>query len=136
MKILACSFAFALLNFINARGDEVVRRVTSDFVGRQIEFVLTESRLEQAPRWPQDADNPPLPPRKALKAAIDYLKVLVKAGADWRTEGIKLEPMGKGGQWIYIVEVLPPGAIDGKRIPSKLIVLMDGEVVKATLDSK
>src|SRR2546423_2266127 len=106
------------------RSDEVVLRIRSDFLGKDVEFVLTESRLSKSPRWAEDADNPPLPPRKAVKATMDYLKALVKDSSSWRTEGIRLAPMGNGGMWIYIVEVRPPGPVEGKRVPSNVVVLM------------
>ena len=76
-----------------------------------------------------------LAPGKAVKAARVYLQRLVRNADQWQTERICLEPAGTGGKWIYLIEVVPPlpaGGLEGKVVPSKIVVLMDGTVLEAT----
>src|SRR5262249_22492375 len=64
MRILRIAPILIVLVCSEVRADETVLRISSNFAGLDVDFVLTASRLAKAPRWLDSSDNPPLPPRK------------------------------------------------------------------------
>ena len=114
--------------------DAVVFRLATSIGGKPFEFVLSASRLAKTPSWPDNQENPPLSPRKALAAARKYLARLVADAAKWQIEQLTLRSVGTPDKWIYVIEFsppLPPGGLDGKSVTSKLVVLMDGTALEA-----
>ena len=100
--------------------------------GKQLWFPVTAADVRQAPTWPQDAENPPLPPREAIAIARRQLSGLVSDPAVWEFEEICLSRFSED-RWAYFVrfrrEYGPNVAVTGGdyfHIP----VLMNGTTVE------
>lgn len=114
--------------------------------------VVTRAAIKQSPRWHADADAPPLPPRAALRAATDALRVLTPDTSRWEARSIRLTQLLFPDAWVYIVDMerrppLPPpapppagltgtapvlaGGVAGSFMgaPMQIVVLMNGEAV-------
>ena len=98
---------------------------------KQIVVTVTHAALEKSPSWGVDADNPPLPARKALKLADEMKDSLVKDkdGYRWALRSLSLKQMDDE-KWIWLVEYWLAGTYAGVPPTLTLAVLMDGTVVK------
>ena len=108
----------------------------SDHAGKRYDFTVTHAQIQLTPDWPEDADNPPLSPRKALAKARLDLATFLSDAERWTPPKITLAEVGAPHKWIYIVEFegpLPPHVIDGAVDTMRVLVLMNGTAVKPTI---
>ncbi len=108
----------------------------SYYDGKKYEFNVSYDQLEATPTWTEEAENPPLAPRKAMATALSYLPKLVSNAEKWKFASLHLEPVVNKGKWIYIVKFVsphPPGIVDGPVRTMDIIVLMNGKTVKPVI---
>jgi hypothetical protein len=100
------------------------------------QYIVTISReaLEKSPSWTDDAENPPLSARRAIRLANGMKDSIVKDSNDfkWRLRSASLEPAGdRKWYWLVYYEAeFQGGASTGQPNHLRLAVLMDGEVIK------
>jgi hypothetical protein len=97
------------------------------FKGVAYEEVIDPEVLDKAPKWSPDKEYPPISPRKAESAAVDYVSEKLDAGK-WDTEQIQLVHCLED-RWYYVVKLHPPGPPGGFYFSVQIVVLMDGAVV-------
>jgi hypothetical protein len=101
---------------------------------KQYSVTVSSDALENSPSWKDDAENPPLSAKKAIKLATEMKDSLVKDSKDfkWSLESTSLRP-ASGDKWYWLVsyEARFQGA-GSTGVPHnlRLIVLMDGKVIK------
>jgi len=106
----------------------------STVAGKQYLVTVTQRALEKAPVWKDDAENPPLSARKAIRLA-DQLKSKLADDTDkwkWDRETASLVEWVPG-RWYWLVsyEGRPTDGIASGNMPRvQLVVLMDGTVVE------
>ena len=99
--------------------------------GQRWEYVVTRQDTESSPRWREVDVSPPLPPRVAIQSARFLLWQLIKDARTWRLASVKLQPIYRPGDWIYLVEFAPPpprthgGLINTMTV----VVLMNGRAI-------
>src|SRR5262245_476252 len=76
---------------------ELNTRISSAF-GKVYRVTATEAALKKAPAWKDDADNPPLSARKAIKLADDARPRQFKDSDEWewRRDSVELCDAGNG----------------------------------------
>jgi hypothetical protein len=97
--------------------------------GKRYDFEVTAEQLAKCPAWLDDQENPPLPARRALAIATNYLSTLFSDAEKWRMHGFSLVPVGE--KWVYLVNFIePPPKNSSEHLtsPFKIVVLMNGEV--------
>lgn len=98
------------------------------------DFRITPEQLANTPAWTEDQLNPPLPARQAQAIAVAYLGKLFADGERWRRGAIALVPVND--RWVYTIEFTEPpksGCWDCLSTPFRVVVLMDGALVSATV---
>jgi hypothetical protein len=99
---------------------------------KQYAVRVPDEALEKSPSWKDDAENPPLSAKKAIKLATEMKDSLVKDSKNykWTLTSARLEPAG-GGKWYWLIYYEAQFPI-GTGIPDhlRLVVLMDGKVIK------
>ena len=100
--------------------------------GKQFEFTVTSKLLENCPEWLSEQDNPPLPARRALAIASDYLPKLVTNAEAWKAGEIRLRPVRD--KWVYVLEFSQRR--EGVQTPFVIVVLMNGEVVEPKITKR
>jgi hypothetical protein len=121
-----------------ADAEEDQRKVASfssyDFnQGKRYDFDVYQKDLTLAPAWRTEDEFPPLSPRRAEMSARAQLKELVAEPERWSRGAIALHQLSGGDRWVYLVHFSgfhPPGVIDGAVPQMRLVVLMDGHVIK------
>ena len=128
-RLLAAAIAVAFLA-------PVVRAevtIYSYAFSKQYVVRVSNEALKESPSWKDDAENPPLSAKKAIKLANDMKDSLVKDGKSfkWILESASLKP-ARGDRWYWLLnyEVEFEGAHVGPPQNLRLIVLMDGTVIK------
>jgi hypothetical protein len=107
---------------------------TESFYGdKHYQSSVTLELLEGSPAWPEEQDNPPLPPRRAVEIALGHLQKLFSNAEKWRKGEIRLYPVRE--KWVYIIELIGPPLEDPKSMSGinphfAVIVLMSGEPVE------
>ncbi len=101
---------------------------------KQFKVKVTREALEKSPAWKDDAENPPLSARKAIKLANETKESLVKDSEQyvWKLRSVSLEPAGEG-RWYWLVNYeahVRRGGSTGIPPNLRLVVLMDGKVIK------
>lgn len=107
---------------------------SSYYSGNRYDFRLTHKQLLNTPAWLEDEPNPPLSPRVAQSAAMNYLRTLFDNATAWRLEEIKLVPLIE--RWVYVVSFTPPpppNVADYMSTPFGIVVTMDGTAIPATV---
>ena len=130
------AITLALLMCLTARAEEFVYCSYSSYVGRNYETCISKDQLENTPKWVDGAPDPPLSARSAKEIATVQLHEQVKEADAWRVDEIALTLIMNDDRWVYIVSFSPPrseSANESLASPFKIVVLMDGTVVKATL---
>lgn len=109
--------------------DAVVELSYSDFY-RQYLFCTTRGALRATPKWEPEAAFPPLPPKRAVEAAIRSVAYI--GVSSWNIEHIALKEAGEG-RWMYLVRMTEADiAITGVPFFIEVPVLMDGVAVEAS----
>jgi hypothetical protein len=110
--------------------------IASGAFGKVYWVTVTRAALEKAPVWKDDADNPPLPARKAMQLADRLKGKLVKDDRQftWKRESVALEE-GAEGRWYWLVTYRAQfnGIQMGPAGNLRLAVLMDGTVIEPTV---
>ena len=104
--------------------------------GKRYKFDVYQKDLTLAPPWKTEEAFPPLSPRRAEMSARGQLKELVTEPDRWSRGAIALHQLSGGDRWIYVVHFSgfqPPGVIDGAVPQMRIVVLMDGNVIKPTV---
>ena len=107
---------------------------SSYYSGNRYDFRLTHKQLLNTPAWLEDEPNPPLSPRMAQSAAMNYLRTLFDNATAWRLEEIKLVPLIE--RWVYVVSFTPPpppNVADHMSTPFSIVVTMDGTAITAVV---
>jgi hypothetical protein len=102
--------------------------------GKVYRATVTRAALDKAPLWKEDADNPPLAARKAIKLAGEAKDRLFKDTDEWEwhRESVELCDAGRGRwYWTVTYRAYYKDIVHILRLPEvKLVVLMDGTVVE------
>jgi hypothetical protein len=101
--------------------------------GKRYDFDVYQNDLAQTPPWRAEDEYPPLSPRRAEMSARAQLKELVTEPERWNRGAIALHQLSGGDRWIYVVHFSgfhPPGVHDGAVPQMRLVVLMNGHVIK------
>jgi hypothetical protein len=107
----------------------------SDYAGKRYDFEVTHAQVMASPDWADDAENPPLAARKALELAHAELATLLPDAAQWKNSSITLQPLVSARKWVYLLEFHHASVGDGPVDSMRLVVLMDGTVVKPRVSS-
>jgi hypothetical protein len=129
-RLLAAAFAVAFLAPV-VRAERIT--IYSYSFSNQYVVRVSGEDLEKSPSWKDDAENPPLSAKKAIKLANEMKDSLVKDGKDfkWILESASLKPARRDRwYWLLNYEVEFQGAHTGAPIQLRLVVLMDGTVIK------
>ena len=128
-RLLAAAFAVAFLAPV-VRAERIT--IYSYSFSNQYVVRVSGEDLEKSPSWKDDAENPPLSAKKAIKLATEMKDSLVKDSKNykWTLTSARLEPAG-GGKWYWLIYYEAQFPI-GTGIPDhlRLVVLMDGKVIK------
>lgn len=100
---------------------------------KRYDFRITHGQLARTPEWSEGQPDPPLPARRAQSIAAAYLRELFADADEWRHGSIALVPLNE--RWVYTVEFIEPPAncADCMSTPFRVVVLMDGTVVSASV---
>lgn len=110
-------------------------KLHSHALGKCYSVTITEEALKNAPAWKEDAENPPVSPRSALKLATEVKDKVASDNKDWKWqfESASLKHL-EGDRWYWLVsfEARPKGdvSIAGVAPNLRLVVLMDGTAIK------
>jgi hypothetical protein len=126
--------AIAATLAVSAAGLGFDRSVGSYAFSKQYWVTIPREALDKSPSWNDDADNPPLSARKAIKLATQMKDSLVKDSKDfkWVLSTASLEPVGDD-KWFWLINFeaqFQGGLLDGHPHFLRLVVLMDGTVIK------
>jgi hypothetical protein len=112
-------------------------------VRQRYTFTVTDEDIAKTPIWAEDAEQPPLPARKALSLAKHKLTEVEGSPKQWRLDSLSLSPWRDGRHWIYLAryeEVREPQTPDGWILgPPRIIVipvLMSGVAVDPKIETK
>ena len=111
------------------------------YQGNKYTSEITAEQVQHSPQWSLNEDNPPLPARKALKAATEMLTKLLPDADKCTLESITLKPVCGHAGWAYVVtfdSYFPhtpgvPTANSGYLPPIHFFVLMSGAVIEPTV---
>jgi len=108
-------------------------RLYSYAFSKQYVVTISDDALQKSPAWAEEAENPPVSARKAIKLADGMKDSLVKDSKDfkWTLRSASLQPAG-AGKWFWLVyyEAEFQGVSTGIPNYLRLVVLMDGTVIK------
>jgi len=106
---------------------------------KQYVVTISDEALAKSPEWKDEAENPPFAARKAIKLANEMKDSLVKDSEDfkWELRSASLEPAG-GGRWYWQIDYVASHRLGSTGIPNhlRLVVLMDGKVIKPAVKDK
>ncbi|WP_254507973.1 hypothetical protein [Anatilimnocola floriformis] len=99
---------------------------------------ISAEDVERSPAWSDDAENPPISARKALQLALAMKNSLVKDQDNfkWQLKSAELTPtFDRPGKWYWLVtyEAIFQGGSTGMPPHLRLVVLMDGTVIKPVI---
>ena len=138
MKLSILAILGAMILVTPAHAQDTAASYRSDHAGKRYDFTVTYAQIQLTPDWNEDADNPPLSPRKALARARTDLRTFLPDAAKWTHPKITLSEVGAPHKWMYIVEFegpLPPNMVDGPVDQMRVLVLMDGTAIKPVITS-
>ncbi len=128
-RLVAAAVTMALL-IAPSRADTTL---SSYAFSKRYDVTISGDALEKSPAWKDDAENPPLSARKAIKLANEMKDSLVKDSKDfkWTLQSASLEPAGDG-KWYWLVhyDAVFQGSSTGIPNRLRLVILMDGTVIK------
>ncbi|MDQ2798807.1 MAG: hypothetical protein M3Y13_04085 [Armatimonadota bacterium] len=138
MKLSILAILGAMMLVTPACAQDTAASYLSEHAGKRYDFTVTHAQLQLTPDWAEDADNPPLSPRKALAHARADLRMFLPDAAKWIHPKIILTEVGAPHKWMYIVEFegpLPPNMVDGPVDRMRVLVLMNGIAIKPVITS-
>ena len=97
--------------------------------GKRYDFEVTAGQLMNCPAWLEGQDNPPLPARRSIEIATNYLSKLFSDAEKWEMNGFSVIPVGE--KWVYLVQFVEPAPKNvSEHLTSefKIVVLMNGEI--------
>ena len=100
--------------------------------GKQFEFIVTSEHLDKSPEWLSEQENPPLPARRALAIAADYLPHLVTNAEKWKSREVRLYPVRN--KWVYVVSFSEQK--EGLQAGFVIVVLMNGQLVEPKITKR
>ncbi|HEV3344171.1 MAG TPA: hypothetical protein VG125_27595 [Pirellulales bacterium] len=118
--------------------------LTSQAFGKTYKSYMAHDAIRISPAWDEEAESPPVSPRKAIKLAEKMRKSVVKAPDGWKWEVMNLHLLFEEDQlsgevhcaWHVMFQAIPIKQKSGP-IPFHevtLIVLMDGTVLEPTVE--
>ncbi len=131
MRTLAIALVLAIWGVSHCEA----RTFHSYAFSKQYDVSVTTEALERSPQWKTGNENPPLSAMKAIALAAGLKESLVKDDEDskWYLMSANLTPAAVEGKWFWLVEyeaVFQKGGSSGPRDNLRLVVLMDGTVIK------
>ena len=129
------AITLALLVYLTARGEDFVYCSYGSYLGRSYETCISKDQLENTPKWVDGAPDPPLSARSAKEIATVQLNKQFKEANAWRVDEIALTLINDD-RWVYIIsfsQPRPESVNESLASPFKIVVLMNGTVVKPTL---
>ena len=140
----ATFIAFALLGQADSDEAEVAQLVGQAF-GKKYIVTVTDAAIQKTPDWDDDAENPPVSAKKALKLATAMKDSLVKDSDKFKWEMRSLSLMEIEGKWLWTATFLamkqgalsePVPVSEGEEDLNhlSLAVLMDGTVIKPVIE--
>jgi hypothetical protein len=140
MHALVPSVVLALVMFTQPPGESDVVELISQVSGKTYITRVSDVAIRKTPRWDDDSDSPPVPPRKALKLAEKMKKSLVDNPDELRLMQLTLTPHAGGWFWLVVYSA-PPDLLrraepdEPPELPSlDLVVLMDGTVIEPIVE--
>jgi hypothetical protein len=121
-SLLLCTFCSTALG----------NMVSSYFQDKRYDFEFSCDVLSTTPAWQNESDEPPLPPRAAVRVATTQLAALMQNAERWRLSQISLRSACDRPHWFYVVTFAPPPnrPDGGAYSPFELVVLMNGQAVE------
>lgn len=134
MKSLVASLLLALPLSCICADDAELLHLTSKYEGREYVCAVRVSDIADGSLWP-DGQEPPLSPRRAAQMAQVYLDTYISETSvfrdtRWRLEAVHLSSFGSA--WCYIIDCQRMRMGTGYELPFKVVVLMNGKVIKHT----
>lgn len=130
------AFAVVLLTLLPCRADENSEHSSfnSYAFGKRYKTTVTRKALVASPVWRDDADNPPLSARKAIKLADALRATLVKDTEDyaWKRESAEIIFVEHPDRCFWRVHYeahVKVGSSTGMPPALDLFVLMDGTIL-------
>jgi hypothetical protein len=123
--LLAC----ILFNFGFTDKTQTKATFSSYHGGKRYDFEVTAEQLTNCPAWVEGQDNPPLPARRAIEIATNYLPKLFPDAEKWEMSGFSVIPVGE--KWVYLVQFIEPApenVSEHLTTEFKIVVLMNGSV--------
>jgi hypothetical protein len=118
-----------LFNFSFTDMSQTKATFSSYHGGKRYDFEVTAGQLINCPAWLEGQDNPPLPARRAIEIATNYLSKLFSDAEKWEMNGFSVIPVGE--KWVYLVQFIEPAPKNVSEhliTEFKIVVLMNGEV--------
>lgn len=137
--------AFALLGQADSDEAEVAQLFGQAF-GKKYIVTVTDAAIQNTPDWDDDAENPPVSAKKAMKLATVMKDSLVKDSDKFKWEMRSLSLMEIKDKWLWVAHLQamengplssePVAASEGHKDPHylSLVVLMDGSVIKPVIE--
>ncbi|MBC7817857.1 MAG: hypothetical protein IAG10_13275 [Planctomycetaceae bacterium] len=100
--------------------------------GNRYETEITDRMLERGPKWKKSEMNPPLPARKAIALAQDYVDKNIKEDKEWKRELESIALVPDEDRWFWMAKYVwfpKNGNIGGGQSYLEIAILMDGTVV-------
>lgn len=104
--------------------------------GKMYASELPKEALERTPKWPEDAENPPLSARKAIKVADELRLKLVHDTEEYKWKRLSADILFVEGSdrcvWrvYYEARIQAGGGSTGRPPSLMLFVLIDGKIVQ------
>ncbi len=121
--------------YINGKASDVCSLGLSTFEQKHYYFEVTDSDLNNAPRWMKSAAYPPVSPRDAEAAARTEARRLRPDVTSWHLDGIELRPVVEDC-WCYHVAFSRGDVFVGLRELLRIPVLMNGYAVHGATTSQ
>ena len=128
--------AVVLLAFIQATDAEPTENenqfsVASRVFGKRYLSNVSDDDVRNSPAWTEEANSPPVSPRKALKLAEKMRDSVVKLPDGWRWERMSLTLLFDEDHCVWHISYLPVPPDENLSFQDiTLVVLMNGIVVK------
>lgn len=117
-----------------------IAAIRSGYVlGKEYVSIVSIDSLAEQTKWNPLRESVPLPIDRAVRKALDYandswnFKNITDQHGKWDVKTVSLDRLGATNDWVYTVEITQRGPIQGIRpAPMKLVVLLDGTVIRPT----